>query len=131
MTELIEDPDLMAAKKRRGPQRPAKGFRPGKEPAHLKRQRAKAQLGKDASWAQRQTLDAVAGRTSDEVRKMVRKWSVGALAGALLLGVAGVFLYAWAVPAGVVVHVVSVALFFLAYRIRKQGPGLAEMADSL
>ncbi len=121
----------MAAKKRGRHQRPAKGFRPGREPVHLKKQRAKALLGKDASWAQRQTLDAVAGRSPHEVRRMVQQWSAGLIAGALLLGVVGVFLYTWAVPAGVVVHVVAVALLFLGYRIRKQGPGLVEMADSL
>lgn len=121
----------MAAKKRGRHQRPAKGFRPGREPVHLKKQRAKAQLGKDASWAQRQTVDAVAGRSPHEVRRMVQQWSAGLIAGALLFGVVGVFLYTWAVPAGVVVHVVAVALLFLGYRIRKQGPGLVEMAESL
>ena len=40
-----------------------KGFRPGKEPAHLKKKRAEAQLGSDASWAQKRTVEAVAGRS--------------------------------------------------------------------
>jgi len=121
----------MAARNRGGHQRPARGFRPGKEPAHLKKQRAKAQLGKDASWAQKQTVDAIAGRSPQEVRKMVQKWSGGLIAGALLLTVVGAFLYRWAVPAGIAVHVVVVGLLFLAYRLRKQGAGLVEMADSL
>ena len=40
-------------------QRPIKGFRPGKEPGHLKKQRAMARLGSDASWVQKQTVEAV------------------------------------------------------------------------
>lgn len=122
----------MAGKKgRRGPQRTVKGFRPGKEPAHLKRRQAKAQLGKDATWAQKQTVEAIAGRSPDEVRRMVRRWSLGIGAGGVLLAVLGFFLYSWLWPVGAVVHVLAVALLFLAYRIRKQGPGLEEMADSL
>jgi hypothetical protein len=121
----------MAAKRRGGPQRPVKGFRPGKEPAYLKKRRAKAQLGSDASWAQKKTVDALAGQSPQTVRKMVRKWSMILIAGALLLAVAGVFLYAWAVPAGVTVHVLSAVMFFLAYRVRKQGDGLADMARTL
>ena len=67
-------------------QRPIKGFRPGREPAYLKKQRAKARLGSDASWLQKQTVEAITGRNPREV---------------------------------------------LAYRLRKQGPGLVEMAESL
>lgn len=122
----------MAGKKgRRGPQRAVKGFRPGKEPAHLKRQQAKAQLPKDATWAQKQTVEAIAGRSSDEVRRMVQRWSLGMGAAGVVLAVLGFFLYSWLWPVGAVVHVLALVLLFLAYRIRKQGPGLEEMADSL
>jgi len=121
----------MAAKRRRGHQPPAKGFRPGKEPAHLKKQRAKAQLGADASWAQKQTVDAVAGRTPQEVRSMVKRWSTGLFVGAGLLAVGGAFLYGWSVPAGVAVHVISAGLLFLGARVKKSGPGLVDMAGSL
>ena len=121
----------MAARKGGGQQRPVKGFRPGKEPAHLKKQRAKAQLGKDASWAQKRTVDALAGRTPQEVQAMVRTWSRGLLAGGALLAVGGVFLYGWAVPAGVVAHLVSAVLLFLGYRLGKQGAGLVDMAKNL
>lgn len=121
----------MARKRRGGGQRQVKGFRPGKEPPHLKKQRAKAQLGKDASWLQKQTVEAVAGRRPEEVRAMVRKWSLGLIAGALVLAVGGIFLYEVATAAGIATHVVSAALLFLAYRIRKQGSGLVEIADSL
>jgi hypothetical protein len=45
--------------------------------------------------------------------------------------VLGVFLYTWSLTAGVVVHVLSAGLLFLAYRLRKHGQGLAELAESL
>ena len=111
--------------------RPIKGFRPGKEPARLKKQMAKARLGDDASWLQKQTVDAVVGRSPQEVRTMVRKWKWGLVAAAVLLAVLGVFLYAWSLAAGVVVHVLTVGLLFLAYRVGKQGQALAELAQSL
>lgn len=121
----------MAARKGGGHQRPMKGFRPGKEPVGLKKQRAKAELGKDASWAQKRAVDAIAGRSPQEVRKTVQTWSRGLIAGGVLLAIVGVFLYSWAVPAGVAVHVVSAGLLFLGYRIGKQGAGLADMAGTL
>lgn len=121
----------MAARNRGGHQRPIKGFRPGKEPAHLKKQRAKAQLGKDATWAQKKAVDAVAGRSPQDVRAMVRTWSRGLIGGGLVLAVGGAFLYPWAVWAGVATHVVSAVLLFFGYRVWKQGAGLADMADRM
>ena len=115
----------------RGGQPPIKGFRPGKAPVQLKKQMAKARLGSDATWLQKQTVEAIAGRTPQEVQAMVRKWSVRLGAGAALLGVLGFFLYAWSVAAGVVVHVLTAVLCFLAYRLRTQARGLAQMAGSL
>jgi hypothetical protein len=114
-----------------GAQRPIKGFRPGKAPKQLKKQMAKAQLGSDASWVQKQTVEAVAGKSPQEVGAQVRTWTVGVVVGAVLLGVLGVFLYAWSLVAGVVVHGLTVGLLFLAYRFGKQGQGLAELAKSL
>jgi hypothetical protein len=122
----------MASKKGgRGPRRAVKGFRPGKEPVQLKRQRAKAELGKDANWMQRQTVEAVAGQSPQQIRKMVRRWSLALVvaAGAAVIG--GGLLYRWTWIAGVAVHALAAVLLFLAYRIRKQGPGLEQMADSL
>jgi hypothetical protein len=121
----------MTGKKRGGHQPSSKGFRPGKEPAHLKKQRAKAQLGKNPSWAQKHAVNAIAGRSPQEVRAMVQAWSRTLNAGALLLAIGGVFLYGWAVPAGVAVHLVSVGLLFLGYRLKKQGAGLVDMAETL
>lgn len=121
----------MAKKGGRGPQRPVRGFRPGKEPVELKRRRAKSQLSGDATWAQKQTVDAIAGRSRAEVSAMVRKWSTGLAVAGVVVAVGGAFLYGWSWIAGGSVHAVAGVLFFLAYRIRKQGPGLAEMADTL
>jgi hypothetical protein len=115
----------------RGGQPPIKGFRPGKAPPQLKKQRAKAQLPRDASWAQKQAVEAVAGRTPEEIHAMVRRWILGTLVVAVLLTVAGAFLYAWSVVVGVIVHVLALALFFLVFRLRKHGQGLVEMAKSL
>jgi len=112
-------------------QRPIKGFRPGKAPAHLKKQRAKAQLSSDASWGQKQTVEAIAGRSPQEVQKMVRTWTTGLLVAAVVLGLGGAFLYAWSLVAGIVVHVLAVLLLVLMYRLRRQGGGLVEMARAL
>lgn len=118
------------AKKKRGQQQ-IKGFRPGKEPLHLKKQRAKAQLGSEATWSQKQAVEAVAGRTPEEVRRMIARWSLVLIVGALLLIGAGAFLYSWSIVAGVVVHALAAVLLFLAYRLRKQASGLVQMAGSL
>jgi hypothetical protein len=116
---------------RRGPQQSIKGFRPGKAPVQLKKQHAKAQLSDDATWVQKQTVEAVAGRSPQEVHAMVRKWSIGLFVGGGVLAVAGTFLYGWAIWAGVVVHVLAAGPLFLGFRVRKQGAGLAELARSL
>lgn len=118
------------AKKGR-PQRAVKGFRPGKEPAHLKKQRVKAELGKEASWGQKQAVELVAGRKPEEVQRIVRRWTLGVTAAALVFAVGGIFLYGWTVFAGVAAHVVALGLFFAAYRMRKQEAGLIDMAKSL
>lgn len=112
-------------------QQQIKGFRPGKAPAHLKKQMAKAQLPSDASWAQKQAVEAVAGRSPQEVQAMVRKWTIGATVLVVLLAVAGAVLYAWSVVAGVVVHVLALGLLILVLRMRKQTDGLVEMARQL
>jgi hypothetical protein len=121
----------MAAKRQGGHQRQVKGFRPGKEPPQLRKKRAKAQLGANASWAQKQAVDVIAGRSPEEVRRMVHRWSVGLMAGGVLVALVGIFLYAWSVPAGIAVHVVSAVCLFLGFRLRSSGQGLVDMADSL
>lgn len=124
----------MAAKgkdrKTGGRPKPIKGFRPGKEPPELKRRRAKANLPADASWLQKQSVEAIAGRSPDEVRGMVRNWMLGFFAAAVVLLVLGYFLYSWSLVAGIAVHGLAAVLLVLGYRLRKQGPQLVEMADS-
>jgi hypothetical protein len=119
-------------KKGRGPSQPRiKGFRPGKEPAHLRARQAKAQLGEDSSWAQKAMIDAVAGRTPEEVRTQVNRWSTIILVVAVVLVLGGGLLYLWAVPAGIAVHVLAAAALFLWFRLRRQQAGLVEMAKSV
>ena len=62
---------------------------------------------------------------------MVTRWSTALLAGGVLLGVGGIFLYGWSMAAGIVTHVVAGVLLFLGYRVRKSGQGLVEMAGSI
>ena len=119
------------AKKRRGPQPQMKGFRPGKEPAALKKRRAQAQLGSNASWGQKQAVEAVAGKSPQEVKAMVKRWSTMLFVSGGVLAVGGVFLYGWSTPAGIGAHVLAAVVLFLGYRLKKQGAGLAEMAGSL
>lgn len=112
-------------------QPPIKGFRPGKAPPQLQKQRAKAQLGSEATWAQKQTVEAVAGKSPEQVRTMVRKWSLGLGTVGVALLALGAFLYTVAVVAGVVVHLLAAGALFLAWRVSKQGPGLEQIAKSL
>ncbi len=119
-------------KKGRGPQpRPMKGFRPGKAPAHLKKKRAKAQLGDDAHWAQERMIDAVADRSPQEVEAMLRKWTMALLVLAIVLGAGGAFLYRWTLVGGLVAHVFTALALFLWYRMRRQGRQMVEMAERL
>jgi len=119
------------AAKRRGSQPQMKGFRPGKEPAQLKKKRARAQLGSNASWGQKQAVEAVAGKSPQEVQSMVTRWSTTLFVGGGVLVVGGLLLYDWSTAAGVGAHVLAGVILFLGYRLRKQGPGLVEMAGSL
>jgi Flp pilus assembly protein TadB len=124
----------MGAKKKGGggrqPTRPIKGFRPGREPAHLRKRQAKAQLGDDASWAEKQAVELVADRSPGEVRSVMKRWIWGLLAATVVLAVAGTLLYAWALWAGIVVHLLAAAAGFLWYRMRRQRDRLVQMAEA-
>jgi Flp pilus assembly protein TadB len=121
----------MGRKKRKGGgSAPIKGFRPGKEPAHLRKRAARARLGQDASWAQKQAVELVADRSPEEVRRMMMRWTVGLLAAAAALIIAGAFLYGWAIWAGLGLHLVAAVLLFLWYRMRRQRAQLVKMAES-
>lgn len=118
-------------KKRGGPPggQPVKGFRPGKEPAYLRKQRAKEQLGQDAPRAQDRALDLVADRSPDEVRSLMSRWAVVLLVVGIALGIAGALLYDWSVAAGIVTHVLAAAAIFLWHRLRRQRDQLVELAE--
>lgn len=109
--------------------KPIPGFRPGKEPGALRKKRAKARLGEDASWAQKKMIDAVGDRSPDEVRAMVKRWAGVLLAVALVLAVLGALLYRWSLVGGIAVHVLALGVAFLWYRLRRQRGQLVEMAE--
>lgn len=113
-----------------GPQRPIKGFRPGKEPPQLRKQRAKQQLG-DMNAAQERLVELFASRTPDESRALMRRWRIGLLTAAIVLAVAGVPAYAWSVIAGVVLHVLAAAVAVVWWRLWRQREGLEAMAEAV
>jgi hypothetical protein len=119
-------------KKGRGPRQPrVKGFRPGKEPAHLRARQAKAELGEDAGWARKAMIDAVADRSPGEVRAQVDRWSRILLLVAVILAIGGGLLYLWSTPAGLVAHLLTLVALFLWFRLRRQRDPLVEMAESV
>lgn len=119
-------------RKGKGPrQPPVKGFRPGKEPAHLRRKRAKAELGKDAGWAQKAMVDAVADRSPDEVARSMDRWVRIMLLAGIILFVTGLPLYRWSVVAGVALHVLAALAVFLWFRLRAQKVRMVELAESI
>lgn len=109
--------------------RPIDGFRPGKEPGHLQKRRAKARLGEDASWAQEKMIDAVGDQSPDQVRAMVKRWLRVLLAAALALAVLGALLYPWSVVAGVAVHVLALGAAFFWFRLRTKREEFVKTAE--
>jgi Flp pilus assembly protein TadB len=120
----------MARGRGQGPQRPIKGFRPGKEPPELRKRRAQEQFG-ELSGAQRQLVEVFANRTPDESRALIRRWTVGLLAAALVFLVAAAALFLWSTVAGAVVGVLAVILLVLWWRVRSQRDALETMADTV
>lgn len=116
--------------KGQGPQRPMKGFRPGREPPQLKKQRAKQQFG-DVSASQERLIELFAERSPDEARKLMRRWRVGFLAGGLALAVLGAVLYLWSPIAVVVAEIMALVLLVLWWRLHRQRDALEAMADAV
>lgn len=114
---------------KRRKRKPMDGFRPGKEPAHLRKRRAKASLGDDSSWAQEKMIDAIGDQTPDEVRAMVGRWTTILLASVVVLAVVGGLLYRWSVAGGVAVHFLTVVVGILWFRLRSQRQQIVEMAE--
>lgn len=120
----------MARRDRRtGPQPQIRGFRPGKEPAHLRKQRARQQMVGDVSGAQEKLMDLFAEKGPEESRALIRRWQLGLLIGALVLAILGAALYFWAVTAGVVVHVLAAGVLFLWWQVRRKQKDLEAVAD--
>lgn len=111
-----------------GPQRPVKGFRPGKEPPQLRKQRAKQQMG-DVTPAQEKLIEMFAERTPEEALAMMRRWRIGLLIGAIVLGILGAVLYTWSVVAGVLVHVIAAVVLFFWWRLHRQRADFETMAE--
>lgn len=113
-----------------GPQRPMKGFRPGKEPPELKKRRAKQQFG-EVNAAQERLIELFAQRTPEESRTLMRRWRIGLLVAAVVLGVVGALLYMWSTAAGVVANVLALVLIFFWWRLRRQREDFEAMADAV
>jgi Flp pilus assembly protein TadB len=120
---------MARSRRGRGQQQPIRGFRPGKEPSHLRKQRARAQLGPDANWAQKQLVDVLADRTPEEARRMLRRWRLVVLTAAILMAVVGALLYGWSLIAGIVVHVLAAGLLLLWLQLRRKQRDFEAMAD--
>ncbi|TVP55686.1 MAG: hypothetical protein EA351_10115 [Gemmatimonadales bacterium] len=97
----------------------------------MKKQRARAQLPDNASWAQKQMVEAMAGQDPEKLQRSLHRWSIGLLIAAIVLGVGGLFLYGWNLFAGFAAHLVGAGMVFLWYRLRKQRQQLIDLAQAL
>jgi len=112
-----------------GQGRPVRGFRPGKEPAQLRKQRAKAQLGSEGNWAQKRMIDTFGDRTPNEIRAMMKRWRAVIIGLAAALAVLGAFLYGWSVVAGLSAHILALGLFFVWFQLLRKRAQFEAMAD--
>lgn len=116
--------------KGQGSQRPVKGFRPGKEPPQIRKQRAKQQFG-EVSASQERLIELFAERSPEEARSLMRRWRVGFLVGGITVAVLGAVLYVWSLVAAVVVEVIALVLLVLWWRLRRQRDALEAMANAV
>jgi len=112
----------------RGRQQPTRGFRPGKEPAQVRKQRAREQLG-EASSAQKKLIDAIADRTPEQARKMMGRWRAGALALTIVLAAVSALLFRWSLLAGGIVAVLAIAAFVIWFRLWRQRASFDALVD--
>lgn len=120
----------MARGRGQGPQRPVKGFRPGKEPPELRKRRAKEQFG-EVNAMQERLIELFAERSPEQAKALVRRWMIGMVTAAAVLAVAAVLLATWSTVVAVVVGGLAVVLLVLGLRIRSQRADLEAMADTV
>lgn len=108
-----------------------KGFRPGKEPPELRKKRAKEQFG-DVNAAQERLIELFAERTPEEARALIRRWTIGLLAGAIILAAAaGVLYVVWSPVAAIIAGVLALLVAVVWWRIRSQRQDLETMVDAV
>lgn len=105
-----------------------KGFRPGKEPPQLRKERAKRQFGELTSTQER-LVEIFAERTPEESRRLIRRWLVALPAAAVGLAVLAGVLAIWSVTAAIVVGVLAAVVLGLWLRVRSQREGFEAMVD--
>ena len=111
-------------------QRPMKGFRPGKEPPQLKKQRARQQFG-ELSGTQERLVELFAERTPEESRSLIDRWLMVLLAFTIVLAVAAGVLTLWSTIAAVVVAVLAVVFLVLWWRLKGQRDAFVRMAETV
>lgn len=107
-----------------------KGFRPGKEPTEIRKQRAKKQFG-EVSASQERLIEMFAERSPEEARTLLRRWKLGLLAAGLVLAVVGGFLFLWSLAAGIVLEILAVIAMVLWWRIQGQSQTLEAMVEAV
>jgi Flp pilus assembly protein TadB len=107
-----------------------KGFRPGKEPPQLRKQRAKQQFG-EVSATQERLIEMFAERTPAEARGLIRRWRMALLAGAIILAACGAVVFTWSLVASVVFLVLAAVVLFFWWRLHRQRQAFEAMADAV
>jgi hypothetical protein len=120
----------MARGRGQGPQRPIKGFRPGREPPELRKRRAQEQFG-DLTGAQKRLVEVFSSRTPEEARALIDRWTTGLLVAAAVLLAGAVALFFWSTVAGAIVAALGGLVLVLWWRIRSQREALETMADAV
>jgi hypothetical protein len=121
---------MARGEKGRGRQPPVKGFRPGKEPPQLRRQRAQEPAA-EPNWAQQKLVETLSGRTPEEARGMMRRWRAGVLGITVVFAALTALLFTWSVVAGGIALVLTAVAFALWLRLRTQRANLDALADAL
>jgi len=121
----------MARKGREIQQRPhVKGFRPGKAPKKLKKKLMKQALPEMTATQQRM-FDLFVERTPAESKKLIGRWLLGTLIGAIALTLLSLLAWQWSWIAGIPLTLAAGFTFFSHIRLRSQRAQLEEMAEQV